>query len=105
MNKIEAIAIANFLEELSTRFGYDGCNDMRLLATDENYELIKNAEMNNLHCASEEEWHSHKEYNPIKAHMSNFKSYYYTNNYLILDYVRDVFLKEQDLNGNEKLEE
>lgn len=105
MKKIEAIAIANFLEELSTRFGNDGCNDMRLEATEENYELIKNAEMNNLRCSNEEEWISHKEYHPIIAHMSNFKSYYYTNNFIILDYVADVFSKEQNLNGTDKLEQ
>ena len=84
MTKNEVAFLAAFLDELSDRFGNDGCNDMFLKDTPNNRKLVIAAEK---HQAKEQ-----GEEADTEVHLHNKKLG--TMNSTVLDYLRDKFMKK-----------
>lgn len=86
MTKNEIFFIVTFLNELSDRFGCDGCNDMKLKDTPGNRELVIAAER---HAVGEEGELDICDYKDGRIIV--------TNNTFIVDYLKDKLSKENNI--------
>lgn len=90
MTNNEAKYMAAFLDELTDRFGNDGCNDMFLPDTPENREIVKEAEKNN------PDWklsfYETKKGEPKKI---------CTLNIIVIDYLKNKFMQEHGIEKND----
>lgn len=84
MTQNEAKLIAAFMQELSDRFGNDGCNDYDLPATPENRQLIMDAQ----------KWGRADE---VPTEPREYNGKYCTYNWEILSYLRHKFMEENGL--------
>lgn len=84
MNPNEKSIFIGLLNRLDDYLSYEGCNDMRLPDTPENRRLITEAEMWNVHAATEEEWKAHPDYHEVSLCNGELL----TSDYLIFGYLR-----------------
>ena len=82
LDKVELDLLCQFMEQLSDRFGNDGCNDMSFPNTEENRAL--------LHAVNT--WLDPAE-DPIpEVYKGNVL---YGSNWIVLDYIRDKIAKQR----------
>jgi hypothetical protein len=94
----EALYLASFLNELSDRFGNDGCNDMYLPNTPENAAMVKAAQLHQFadDCHAFEDEAEASEVS-VQSMGKGKPRKISTMNSVVLDYLQDRFMRQHGI--------
>lgn len=92
----EAKYLASFLNELSDRFGNDGCNDMFLPNTPENAAMVKAAQLHQ-YADDRNAFDDEAQASEISLHKIGKVKKISTMNSVVLDYLRDRFMRQHGI--------